>query len=163
LAPSTFGLIVDGSVVMVENILRVLGKGSDSRESATEKVLRASLEVGRPVVFAVGIIIIVYLPILTLTGTEGKMFRPMAWTVVFALAGSLLLALTLVPVLCTFAFHRGAREHSTWFIRAWRSLYVPSLRWALAHRLIVLAGAAAAVVIALVAHPVSRGRVPSQT
>ena len=152
-----FGLIVDGSVVMVENILRVLGKTQDPTESVRDRVLRASIEVGRPVVFAVGIIIIVYLPILTLSGTEGKMFRPMAWTVVFALLGSLLLALTLVPVLCSFAFRLGAREHATWLVRAARAAYAPSLSWALAHRAVVLGGAVVAVVLGLALVPLLGG------
>ncbi len=82
-----FGLIVDGSVVMIENIVRRLAERGNEPGAVRERVRRAALEVGRPVTFAVGIIIIVYLPILTLTGTEGRMFRPMAWTVVFALAG----------------------------------------------------------------------------
>ncbi|HMC82922.1 MAG TPA: efflux RND transporter permease subunit, partial [Candidatus Polarisedimenticolia bacterium] len=93
-----FGLIVDGSVVMVENILRNISGKNLRDEDRGEAIARAAKEVGRPIVFAVGIILIVYLPILTLSGIEGKMFRPMAWTVVFAVAGSLLLSLTLVPV-----------------------------------------------------------------
>ena len=95
-----FGLIVDGSVVMIENIVRVLHERRDEKDVAhIEKVRAAALEVARPVVFAVGIIMIVYLPILGLRGIEGKMFQPMALTVVFALAGSLVCALTLMPVL----------------------------------------------------------------
>jgi cobalt-zinc-cadmium resistance protein CzcA len=89
-----FGLIVDGSVVMIENIVRRLSGRQSERGPVLEMVRSAALEVGRPVSFAVAIIIIVYLPILTLGGTEGRMFRPMAWTVVLALAGSLLVALS---------------------------------------------------------------------
>ncbi len=103
-----FGLIVDGSVVMIENIVRRLGeaKGHVSRE---EVVRAAGKEVARPIFYAVLIIIIVYLPILTLQGVEGKMFRPMALTVVFALVGSLILSLTLMPVLASIAFRRHDR------------------------------------------------------
>ena len=95
-----FGLIVDGSVVMVENIVRRLAQ-RDAGTPILQSIRRAAIEVGRPVTFAVAIIIIVYLPILTLTGTEGRMFRPMAWTVVFALMGALLLSLTVMPVLAS--------------------------------------------------------------
>jgi cobalt-zinc-cadmium resistance protein CzcA len=84
-----FGLIVDGSVVMVENVVRRRAPAPRRLDALLEKVLAACQEVSRPVVFAVGIIIIVYLPLLTLRGIEGKMFRPMALTVVFALAASL--------------------------------------------------------------------------
>jgi cobalt-zinc-cadmium resistance protein CzcA len=102
-----FGLIVDGSVVMIENIVRRLAGREKGAAPVLEVVRRAAAEVGRPVTFAVVIIIIVYLPILTLTGTEGRMFRPMAWTVVFALAGSLLISLTVMPVLASLAFRKG--------------------------------------------------------
>ena len=106
-----FGLIVDGSVVMVENIVRVLRERRDDHgRPHLEKVREAAHQVARPVVFAVGIIIIVYLPILALRGIEGKMFRPMALTVVFALAASLLLALTLMPVLASLFLKRSPRR-----------------------------------------------------
>ncbi len=146
-----FGLLVDGSVVMVENILRVLSHEPAGGRSLRDRVLAAALEVGRPVVFAVGIIIIVYLPILTLTGTEGKMFRPMAWTVVFALAGSLLVALTVVPVLCSLAFRHGVRERETWVLRTARGLYAPTLDFALRRPLAVALGSAACVAAAALA------------
>src|SRR5262249_35763367 len=102
-----FGLLVDGSVVMIENIVRHLaerrGQHRASARLSDEKMRRIVLEAGqevlRPIFFAVGIIILVYVPILTLQGIEGKMFHPMALTVVFALAGSLLLSFTLMPVL----------------------------------------------------------------
>jgi heavy metal efflux system protein len=104
-----FGLIVDGAVVMVENIIRHLGHRKES-ESVMETVRQAAQEVARPIFFAVTIIVLVYIPILTLGGVEGKMFRPMAATVLFALAGSLVLALTLMPVLSWFAFRNGVKE-----------------------------------------------------
>lgn len=106
-----FGLLVDGSVVMVDNILRRLAKkGAMSREERLNEVLAAGREVLRPMTLAVGIIILVYVPILTLTGIEGKMFRPMALTVILALAGSLLLAVTVTPLLA-FWFVRAKPEH----------------------------------------------------
>jgi cobalt-zinc-cadmium resistance protein CzcA len=127
-----FGLIVDGSVVMVENIIRRLAGRSLRPEDRREAIAGAAREVGRPIVFAVGIILIVYLPILTLSGIEGKMFRPMAWTVVFAVAGSLLLSLTLVPVLCSLLLPERIDERETWLLRQAHRLYRPVLRRAMA-------------------------------
>jgi cobalt-zinc-cadmium resistance protein CzcA len=142
-----FGLIVDGAVVIVENLFRVMGDGGPPGESRVERVRRAASEVARPVVFAVAIILIVYLPILTLTGVEGKMFRPMAITVAFALAGSLLLALTLVPVAASLLVRRTPRHHETFVVRAIRRAYEPVLSLAMRHRGITV-GAAAAVLVA---------------
>jgi len=127
-----FGLIVDGSVVIVENVVRVLNDRRPSGRGVQSTVHEAALEVGRPVAFAVVIIIIVYVPVLSLRGVEGKMFQPMALTVVFALATSLVLALTWVPALCTFVFRRGVVEHDTWLLRKLRALYVPLLDRSLA-------------------------------
>jgi cobalt-zinc-cadmium resistance protein CzcA len=122
-----FGLIVDGSVVMVENILRRLSHRRP--EEKTVDVLRAAgQEVARPVFFGVGIISLVYVPILTLGGVEGKMFRPMALTVLFALAASLVIALTLMPVLCSFVFRKRAAEHETRLMGLFRKAYLPVLR-----------------------------------
>ncbi len=136
-----FGLIVDGSVVMIENIVRHL---AERRASAQERsrmsdqaiqgvILEAGREVLRPIVFAMGIIIIVYLPILTLQGVEGKMFRPMALTVVFALAGSLVLSFTVMPVLASFFLRAGVKEEDTWLIRHAKRLYGPLLARTLRH------------------------------
>src|SRR5574338_1094362 len=105
-----FGLIVDGSVVMIENIVRKLGEHRRPGATHEDVIREAGREVARPVFFAVLIITIVYLPILTLEGVEGKMFRPMALTVVFALIGSLILALTLMPTLAALLFRGKAQE-----------------------------------------------------
>ncbi len=137
-----FGLIVDGSVVMIDNVVRRL-KGSAAAPLAA--VREAALEVGRPLSFAVGIIIIVYLPILTLTGTEGRMFRPMAITVILALFGSLLLALTLMPVAASLLLQGRAVERETWVVRLAHRLYRPTLGFALRARWLVVTGAVAAV------------------
>jgi len=128
-----FGLFVDGSVVMVDNILRrLVKKKALTREERLAEVQAAGREVLRPMAFAVSIIILVYVPILALTGIEGKMFRPMAATVIMALAGSLLLAVTVTPVLA-FWFVRATPGHEdTRAIRVSRRLYAPCLRWALA-------------------------------
>ncbi|MQA92927.1 MAG: CusA/CzcA family heavy metal efflux RND transporter, partial [Gemmatimonas sp.] len=124
-----FGLIVDGSVVMIENIVRRLSERRPPGVSRDEVVRDAGREVARPVFYAVLIIIIVYLPILTLQGVEGKMFRPMALTVVFALVGSLILALTLMPVLASLLFRREAREHEPRLVVWLKARYRPMLRW----------------------------------
>ncbi len=122
-----FGIIVDGAVVIVENIVRYLRKHKDETGvSHLEKVRLACQEVGRPCVFAVGIIMIVYLPILALRGVEGKMFGPMALTVVFAMAGSLLCALTLMPVLATFFLKKPIEKEPVLF-RVAKRIYSPML------------------------------------
>lgn len=128
-----FGLLVDGSVVMIDNILRRLALTPvRNREERLAEVLAAGREVLRPMTLAVGIIILVYVPILALTGIEGKMFRPMAWTVIMALSGSLLCAVTVTPLLA-FWFVRGGPQHEeTRLIRMLRNLYAPCLRWAMA-------------------------------
>jgi cobalt-zinc-cadmium resistance protein CzcA len=141
-----FGLIVDGSVVMIDNIVRRLTGRKKGDGSVLEIVRAAAVEVGRPVTFAVTIIIIVYLPILTLTGTEGRMFRPMAWTVVLALAGSLLLALTVMPVLASLAFRKTVVEREAGVISFLKRLYRPALSWAFRMRGLVVGVALAAVV-----------------
>ena len=105
-----FGLIVDGSVVMMENIYRRLAAADRSGASMAHRVFEAGGEVLRPIVFAIGIIIVVYLPILSFHEVEGKMFRPMALTVIFALCGSLVFALTLVPVLASLLLRPGVHR-----------------------------------------------------
>jgi cobalt-zinc-cadmium resistance protein CzcA len=107
-----FGMIVDGSIVVVENVFRVVAEKQGKGESYDLRdLVRASCkEVARPVVFAVALIVTAYLPIFTLERVEGKLFRPMAFTVAFALGGALLSAITLVPVLTTFLFKGKLRE-----------------------------------------------------
>lgn len=127
-----FGLIVDGSVVMVENIIRKMSERREGESRSTlATILDASREVARPVFFAVLIIIVVYIPLLTLQGVEGKMFRPMAWTVIFALVASLAFALTLIPVLCSFFLKHVSHEEPR-AIRAAKSRFLPLLRRAVA-------------------------------
>ena len=138
-----FGLIVDGAVVMIENIFRRLqGKGSLAGERRLSVIAEAAREVVRPVVFAVTIIILVYVPILTLTGIEGKMFRPMAITVMFALVASLILAVTLMPVLASL-FLREAKHDEPWLLRKIRAAYNPALDWAMRRPRMVAASALA--------------------
>src|SRR6516165_7930540 len=111
-----FGLIVDGSVVMIENIFHRLSHDPQGKGSIVHRVFEAGREVLRPIVFAIGIIIVVYLPILTFENVEGKMFRPMALTVIFALSGSLLFAITYVPVMAS-VFLKGALPREPWIMR----------------------------------------------
>jgi cobalt-zinc-cadmium resistance protein CzcA len=147
-----FGLLVDGSVVMVENAVRRLAERKPDA-SPFGTVLEACAEVGRPIMFGIGIIIVVYLPILTLQGVEGKMFKPMALTVVFALIGSLLLTFTLTPVLIWLGLRHTHEEKENWLLVRAHRLYEPALNWCLDHRHAVLGGAAAAVVTTLAIVP----------
>ena len=144
-----FGLIVDGAVVIVENVVRQLGLRQHQLgrvltvEERLHTILAASNQVGRPMVFGVVIITIVYVPILALTGLEGKMFKPMALTVIFALIGALVLALTIVPALCSFFLSGSIKEGDGFLVRAAKRIYEPVLRFALGHRWVVVAVAVA--------------------
>lgn len=124
------GLMIDGSVVVVENVFAKLGHNRG--ESRMKIVLEAVLEVGTPVIFGIGIIILVFLPLMTLEGMEGKMFAPLAYTIAIALAISLVLSLTLSPVLASYLL-KGGSEHDTWMVRMIKKPYVFILNWALRH------------------------------
>jgi cobalt-zinc-cadmium resistance protein CzcA len=132
-----FGLLVDGAVIIVENAARRLSEarvaqGRDlSSDERRDVVERATVEVRSASVFGEAIIAIVYIPVLALTGIEGKLFRPMATTVLLALAGAFLLSLTLVPVLTSLLVRPRAGEHETWLLRHARRLHVPILRGAM--------------------------------
>lgn len=141
-----FGLVVDSSVIMVENAVRKLSEDRSHRD-LREVVQEAALEVRGPTAFGELIIMIVYLPILTLEGIEGKLFRPMALTVVFALAGSLVLSLTVMPVLASLLLPRRVQEHDPWIVTLMRRVYRPVLRFALAHRAAIVGGALAALAL----------------
>ncbi len=141
-----FGLIVDSSVIMVENAERRV-RGDSSRRSVREIVRDAAIEVRRPTLFGELIIAVVYLPILALEGVEGKLFRPMALTVIFALAGSMLLSMTLMPVLASYALEKGVKPRRSnavarWLVQRYRRV----LDTALSRRKTVLALAALVVV-----------------
>ena len=147
-----FGLIVDGSVVMVENAMRRLALRQRelgrplTEEEREETLTSAPLEVARPVAFGVGIILIVFLPILALEGVEGKLFKPMALTMIFALAGSLILSLTLTPVLASLFLPKQVKEEEPWLVRLSHRIYKPVLGFALRFRALALAGALALLV-----------------
>ena len=150
-----FGLIVDGAVVMVENTVRRRAEAqhTGSHERPERTILEACTEVGRPVVFAVAIIMIVYLPILSLTGIEGKMFKPMALTVVFALLGSLILSLTYVPAAMTFLLRGHVSEKESFLIRIAKRWYRPALAFMHTKRLAAIAAAVVLVVISAIIFP----------
>jgi cobalt-zinc-cadmium resistance protein CzcA len=150
-----FGLIVDGAVIVVENTVRRRAEAqhSGSKEPPERTILDACLEVGRPVVFAVAIITIVYLPILSLTGIEGKMFKPMALTVVFALIGALILSLTYVPAAMTFILRGRIAEKESFFIRYAKRWYVPALDFVMRRRLPTLAVVTAIVIASFALFP----------
>ena len=148
------GMMVDGAVVMVENAFRTMaerhsGGGSVDRAKA---VLDAGREVANPVAFAIGIIVVVFIPLFALEGLEGKLFKPMALNIAFAMAGSLLLALTFIPVLSAVLI-KPKEEKDTWLLRMAKAAYVPLLTKALANRGIVLSGAIALLVATLAMFP----------
>ena len=136
-----FGMVVDGAVVIVENIVRHLGRPNPHGRSSLERIREATHEVQRPVFFAIGIIIAAYLPIFTLQAVEGRLFKPMAWTVAFALLGALMFSLVLAPVLSSFMFKRDAKEwHNpvlTWVTDHYRT----AANWAIRHRFVTVGGA----------------------
>ncbi len=144
-----FGLIVDGAVVMVENVVRRRAEAQHERshEPPERTILEACQEVARPVVFAVAIIGIVYLPILSLRGIEGKMFVPMALTVIFALLGSLILSLTYVPAMLALILRGEVSERESFLIRWAKQIYEPSLAFVMKFRSQVLAVAVALVFV----------------
>ncbi|WP_313465538.1 CusA/CzcA family heavy metal efflux RND transporter [Stenotrophomonas sp.] len=147
-----FGLIVDGAVIIIENCLRRFGEAQHALgrqlndEERYDLTASATAEVIRPSLFGLGIIAAVYLPIFALSGVEGKMFHPMAITVVLALTGAMVLSLTFVPAaIATFLRGRVA-EHDNRLMRWSRARYTPLLDWALRRRVVVLTGAAVLVV-----------------
>ena len=150
-----FGLIVDGAVIVVENAVRRRAEAQHkgSHEPPERTILDACLEVGRPVVFAVAIITIVYLPILSLTGIEGKMFKPMALTVVFALIGALILSLTYVPAAMTYILRGPIAEKESFLIRYAKQYYKPALAFVMRRRMQSLAVVMAIVLTSFALFP----------
>lgn len=147
------GMMVDGSVVMVENIFRHLTEGAHEHQSVSEVVLRSAKEVARPIAFAIGIIIIVFLPLFTLQGTEGKMFTPMAFTITFAMLGSLIVSLTLAPALCAILLKKGLREWDNPVLKWVRNKYQPLLEKIMAKRMLVVISAAVVLLASLALVP----------
>ena len=144
-----FGMVVDGAVVMVENIVRHLGHREPSYKTPTERIRDAAHEVQRPVFYAIAIIITAYLPIFTLQRVEGRLFHPMAWTVVFALLGALLFSMLVAPVLSSVLFSKGVSEWHNPVMEFLKTRYRQALRWAIEHRPITVGGAALGFLLAL--------------
>src|SRR5271168_2665850 len=144
-----FGMVVDGAVVMVENIVRHLTHGETNSKPTLERIRDAAFEVQRPVFYAIAIIITAYLPIFTLQRVEGRLFRPMAWTVAFALLGALLFSMLVAPVLCSFAFAKGAKEWHNPVMLFVTERYRSAVRWAIEHRSVTVGVASLAVCLAL--------------
>jgi len=146
------GMMVDGAVVMVENGFRLLSHQAGKKVNKTHVILEAAREVMNPVAFAILIIIVVFLPLFSLTGLEGKMFKPMALTITFAMVGSLLLTMTLVPVLSALIL-KPKEEKDTFIVRWAKKLYLPLLDWALDSKKKVITGAVVSLIAALALIP----------
>jgi heavy metal efflux system protein len=143
-----FGLVVDSSVVMVENCVRHIAHGDLMKKTKLEMVRDAALEVRKPTLFGELIIMIVYLPILTLEGVEGKLFRPMALTVILALLGSMALSLTLMPVLASLLLPNKIEEREPLLMRLAHHIHAPILRLCMNHKLVVIGFALCVLVVA---------------
>ena len=148
------GMMVDGAVVMVENAFRIMAERREHGENVdrTAAVLAAAKEVANPIAFAILIIIVVFLPLFSLEGLEGKMFKPMAFNIAFAMAGSLILSLTLIPVLASLIL-KPKEERDTWLVARIKRVYRPVLDKALARKKAVVLSAVAALVVSLAIFP----------
>jgi cobalt-zinc-cadmium resistance protein CzcA len=157
-----FGMVVDGAVVMVENIIRHLNRRQISssnggsrpgltanEKSSLQRIREAVHEVQRPVFYAIAIIITAYLPIFTLQRVEGRLFRPMAWTVAFALLGALVFSMVIAPVLSSFLFRKGVSERHNPVMAFLTERYRKAVRWAIGHRWITIGVGAVAFCIAM--------------
>jgi cobalt-zinc-cadmium resistance protein CzcA len=144
-----FGMVVEGAVVMVENIVRHLARKEENGRPVRVRIAEAAHEVQRPVFYAIAIIITAYLPIFTLQAVEGRVFRPMAWTVAFALLGALIYSIILAPVLSSFFLSKGASEWKNPVMEYLRERYRYGVTWAIHHRPVVLTGGVAALVLAV--------------
>jgi cobalt-zinc-cadmium resistance protein CzcA len=144
-----FGMVVDGAVVMVENIVRHLGQRDESSKTIPERIRSAAHEVQRPVFYAITIIITAYLPIFTLQRVEGRLFRPMAWTVAFALLGAVIFSMTIAPVLAGLFFRKGMREWRNPVLVRITRLYQHAVTWTVRHHWAMVAVCLAAVGLSL--------------
>jgi cobalt-zinc-cadmium resistance protein CzcA len=144
-----FGMVVDGAVVMVENIVRHLGRSEQSHKTTMQRIRDAANEVQRPVFYAIAIIITAYLPIFTLQRVEGRLFKPMAWTVAFALLGALLFSMLIAPVLSSVFFKDGVKEWHNPVMDYLKDSYRNSARWAIEHRLVTVSVAGLALCLAI--------------
>jgi cobalt-zinc-cadmium resistance protein CzcA len=135
-----FGMVVDGAVVMVENIVRHLSRQGHDNRTPREKIYDAAHEVQRPVFYAIGIIITAYLPIFTLQRVEGRLFKPMAWTVAFALLGAIIFSMLIAPALASLFFPKGTKEWHNPVMIWLTKIYRAGLRLAIRFRYVTVAG-----------------------
>jgi cobalt-zinc-cadmium resistance protein CzcA len=142
-----FGILVDGAVVMVENIYRQLAERHGTQYTVKELIVGAASEVDRPIVYAVAVIVAGFLPIYVLNGPSGRLFAPMADTMIYALIGSLLLTLTLIPVLCAFFLRHGIQARRNGAFEWMKDRYTRMLDWSLAHKAAVVWGSVALFLI----------------
>jgi cobalt-zinc-cadmium resistance protein CzcA len=142
-----FGMVVEGAVVMVENIVRHLSHQRRPDKSVMTQIREAAHEVQRPVFYAITIIITAYLPIFTLQSVEGRLFKPMAWTVAFALLGSLIFSMLLAPVLASFLFPHGTTEWENPVMRWFTGRYRASITWGIDHKIVPFSMATAMLVL----------------
>ena len=148
-----FGILVDGAVVMVENIFRQLAARQGTRLNVTEIIKDAAAEVDRPLFYAVAVIVVSFLPIYVLAGPSGTLFKPMADTMVFALVGSLIVTLVLLPVLCSWFMRDGVRERRNAAFEAIKSVYITGLDFCLANPWGTTLAATAVLVVSLLLIP----------
>jgi cobalt-zinc-cadmium resistance protein CzcA len=144
-----FGMVVDGAVVMVENVVRHLGRQDNPLKTPMERIREAAHEVQRPVFYAIAIIITAYLPIFTLQRVEGRLFHPMAWTVAFALLGALVFSMLIAPMLSSLFFREGVREWHNPVMEFLKTRYRDAVRWAIEHRFVTVGGAVFGLVVAI--------------
>jgi heavy metal efflux system protein len=143
-----FGMVVDGAVVMVENIVRHLSRKGFDPGSPVDQIRQAAHEVQRPVFYAIGIIVTAYLPIFTLQQVEGKLFKPMAWTVVFALLGALIFSMLVIPALATVLFQSGVKEWQNPVMIYLTARYRVAVAWAIRNRAWTVGVAAVSILFA---------------
>jgi len=148
------GMMVDGAVVMVENAFRIMAERRESGEPVdrSSAVLAAAREVANPIAFAIIIIIVVFVPLFALEGLEGKLFKPMAFSISFAMAGSLVLTLTVIPVFAALIL-KPKEERDTWLVRVIKQRYLPWLEWSLANKKKVVSGAVGLLAVSLMLFP----------
>ena len=144
-----FGMVVDGAVVMVENIVRHMSHGEAGYKTPMERIRDAAHEVQRPVFYAIAIIITAYLPIFTLQRVEGRLFRPMAWTVAFALLGALVFSMLVAPMLSSLLFRQGVREWRNPVMEHLKKSYRTSVKWAIEHRYVTVGSAGVGLLLAI--------------
>ena len=155
-----FGMVVEGAVVMVENIVRHLSHARDPNRTVMQQIQQAAHEVQRPVFYSITIIITAYLPIFTLQSVEGRLFKPMAWTVAFALLGALIFSMLIAPVLASILFRKGASEWENPVMRWLTHWYRGAVGWAIDHKAVPLT--AAALMLALTGYLAFSGVIGSE-